>query len=63
MYLMAMWVILFELTKIILVKKKTRGIKLNIRVKAICFKHITFASTFISRSRKKNTSSVFWQCI
>jgi Transposase DDE domain group 1 len=53
MYLMAMGAILFEWTKIILVKNETRGIKLNMRVKAICFKYITVASTFVSRSRQK----------
>jgi hypothetical protein len=53
MYLMAMGSILFEWIKVVLVKNKTRGIKLNMRVKAICFKYITIASTFISRSRQK----------
>lgn len=53
MYLMAMGAILFEWIKLVLVKNKTRGIKLNMRVKAICFKYITIASIFISRSRQK----------
>lgn len=53
MYLMAMGSILFEWIKVVLVKNKTSGIKLNMRVKAICFKYITIASTFISHSRQK----------
>jgi hypothetical protein len=53
MYLMAMGSILFEWIKVVLVKNKTSGIRLNMRVKAICFKYITIASTFISHSRQK----------
>ena len=53
MYLMAMGAILFEWIKVVLVKNKTYGIRFNMRVKAICFKYITIASTFISRSRQK----------
>jgi hypothetical protein len=53
MYLMAMSSILFEWIKVVLVKNKTHGIKLNMRTKTVCFKYITVASTFISRSRQK----------
>jgi len=53
MYLMAMSAILFEWTKIILVKNKAEGVKLNMRVKAICFHYITVASAFINHAREK----------
>jgi Transposase DDE domain group 1 len=53
LYLMAMSSILFEWIKLILVKNKTQGIKLNMRVKAVCFNYIAIASTFISHSRQK----------
>jgi hypothetical protein len=53
LYFMAMSSILFEWIKIILVKNKTQGIKLNMRVKAVCFNYLAIASTFISHSRQK----------
>ncbi len=53
LYLMAMSSILFEWIKLILVKNKTQGIKLNMRVKAVCFNYVAIASTFISHSRQK----------
>jgi Transposase DDE domain group 1 len=53
LYLMAMSSILFEWIKLILVENKTQGIKLNMRVKAICFKYIAIASRFIFHSRQK----------
>lgn len=53
MYLMAMCSILFEWTKIILVKNKTKNITLKMRVKAICFQYITVATTFITHAREK----------
>jgi hypothetical protein len=58
MYFMAMSSIIFEWTKIILVKNKTFGIKLNMRIKAVCFKYITIAATYINHSRQK-TLKVF----
>lgn len=53
LYLMAMGSVLFEWIKRILVKNKTQGIKLNMRVKAVCFKYVAIASTFVSHSRQK----------
>lgn len=53
MYLMAMCAILFEWTKTILVNNKADGVKLNMRVKAVCFHYITVASTFINHAREK----------
>jgi hypothetical protein len=53
MYLMAMCNILFEWTKIILVKNETANINLKMRVKAVCFRHITVATTFVNHARKK----------
>jgi Transposase DDE domain group 1 len=53
LYLMAMSSILFEWIKVVLVKNKTQGIKLNMRVKAVCFNYVAIASTFISHSREK----------
>jgi hypothetical protein len=53
MYLMAMCSVLFEWTKKILVQNKTKYIKLNMRVKAICFNYITIASTFINHARQR----------
>jgi hypothetical protein len=53
MYLMAFCSILFEWMKTILVKNETEGIKLNMRVKAICFHYITVASVFIKHARQK----------
>jgi Transposase DDE domain group 1 len=52
-YLMAMCNILFEWTKIILVKNKTANINLKMRVKAVCFRYITVATTFVNHSREK----------
>ena len=53
MYLMAMCATLFEWIKNVLVANKTQGITLNMRVKAVCFRYITVASTFITHSREK----------
>ena len=53
MYLMAMCNILFEWTKIILVKNNTPNISLNTRVKAVCFRYITMATTFVKHAREK----------
>lgn len=53
MYLMAMCSILFEWAKKILVENKTKNIKLNMRVKAICFNYITIASVFINHARQR----------
>ena len=44
---------LFEWIKVILVKNKTHGIKLNMRVKTVCFNYVSIASKFIRHSRKK----------
>ena len=52
LYFMAMSSILFEWTKLILVKNKTKTIKLNMRVKAVFFNYIALASTFIKHSRE-----------
>ena len=61
LYLMAMCSILFEWIKLILVKNKAQGIKLNMRVKAVCFNYVAIASTFISHSRQK-ILQVFSRC-
>ena len=53
MYLMAMCNILFEWTKIILVKNKTPKINLKMRVKAVCFRYITVATTFVNHAKEK----------
>lgn len=53
MYFMAMCFILFEWTKIILVKNKTKNISLKMRVKAVCFQYINVATTFINHAREK----------
>ena len=53
MYLMAMCDTLFEWAKTVLVKNKTKGISLTMRVKAVCFHYITVATTFIKHAHKK----------
>lgn len=53
MYFMAMSLIIFEWTKIILVKNKTRNINLKMRIKAVCFRYITVAGTFVNHAREK----------
>jgi hypothetical protein len=53
MYLMAMCNILFEWAKIILVKNKTPNINLKMRVKAVCFRYITVATTFVNHAKEK----------
>jgi Transposase DDE domain group 1 len=53
MYLMAMSLIIFEWTKTILVKNETKGITLKMRVKAVCFRYITVATTFVNHAREK----------
>ncbi len=53
MYLMAMYATLFEWMKELLVKNKTEGITLKMKVKAVCFNYITVASTFIYHARQK----------
>lgn len=52
-YLMAMCAILFEWLKNILVKNKTKGITISMRVKAVCFHYITVAATFVKHAREK----------
>ena len=58
MYLMAMCNILFESKKVILVKNKTPNISLKMRVKAVCFRYVTVATTFINHAKEK-TLQVF----
>jgi len=53
MYLMALCSILFDWTKLILVKNKTENITLKMRVKAICFHYITVATTFVKHAGQK----------
>lgn len=53
MYLMAMCSILFDWTKLILVKNKTENITLTMRIKAICFHYVTVAANFVYHSRQK----------
>lgn len=53
MYLMAMSATLFEWSKAVLVKNKTKGIKITMRAKAICFHYITVAATFIKHARQE----------
>lgn len=53
MYLMTMCNILFEWTKIILVKNNIPNITLQMRVKAVCFRYITVATTFVNYAREK----------
>jgi len=52
MYLMAMCATLFEWVKGVLVKNKVKGIALTMRVKAVCFKYITVATTFVKHARE-----------
>jgi Transposase DDE domain group 1 len=53
MYFMAISLILFEWTKIILVKNNTRKINLKMRVKSICFRYISVATIFVNHAREK----------
>ena len=53
MYLMAICNILFEWIKIVLVKNKTPYINIKMRVKAVCFRYITVATTFINHAKEK----------
>jgi len=53
MYLMSMCATLFEWVKSVLVANKTEGIKLTMRVKAVCFRYVAVATTFITHSREK----------
>jgi hypothetical protein len=53
MYLTAMCNILFEWVKIILVKNQTSNINLKMRVKAVCFRYITVATTFVNHAKEK----------
>jgi len=53
MYLMAMCSTLFEWVKYVLVKNKTKGITISMRVKAVCFHYITVATTFIKHANQK----------
>lgn len=53
MYFMAISLILFEWTKIILVKNKTKKINLKMRTKAICFRYISVATSFVNHAREK----------
>lgn len=52
MYLMAMCSTLFEWVKTVLVKNKTKGITISMRVKAVCFYYITVAATFVKHARQ-----------
>lgn len=52
MYLMAICATLFEWLKNILVKNKAKGVTLTMRVKAVCFRYITVATSFIKHARK-----------
>jgi len=52
MYLMAMCATLFEWTKTVLVKNKTKGITVTMRVKAVCFHYITVATTFVKHAHQ-----------
>ena len=45
--------LLFEWVKGVLVANKTAGIKLTMRVKAVCFRYIAVAATFITHAREK----------
>jgi len=53
MYFMAMSLILFEWTKVVLVNNKTKNINLKMRVKAVCFRYISVATTFVNHAREK----------
>lgn len=53
MYFMALSSVLFEWTKHVLVKNKTAGIKLNIRVKSLCFRYIMVAASWLTHARQK----------
>jgi hypothetical protein len=57
-YLMAMCATLFEWTKTVLVKNKTKGITIAMRVKAVCFHYIAVATTFVKHAHQ-NTLKVF----
>ena len=52
MYLMAMCATIFEWFKSVLVKNKVQRITLSMRVKAVCFRYITVASTFVKHARQ-----------
>lgn len=52
MYLMAMCAILFEWTKTVLVKNKTKGITISMRVKRVCFHYIAVATTFVKHAHQ-----------
>ena len=53
MYLMAMCATLFEWIKTVLVKNKTKGITLGMRVKAVCFHYIAVAATFVKHAHQR----------
>jgi hypothetical protein len=53
MYLMAMCSILFEWIKTVLVKNKAPKINIKMRVKTVCFRYITIATTLINHAREK----------
>jgi hypothetical protein len=53
MYFMAISLILFEWTKVVLVNNKTPNISLKMRVKAVCFRYISVATTFVNHAREK----------
>jgi len=53
MYLMAMCATLFEWIKTVLVKNKTKGITISMRVKAVCFHYITVAATFVKHAGQR----------
>ena len=53
MYFMAMCSTLFEWVKTVLVKNKTKGITLGMRVKAVCFHYIAVAATFVKHAHQQ----------
>lgn len=57
-YLMAMCATLFEWTKTVLVKNKTKGITITMRVKAVCFHYIAVATIFVNHAHQ-NILKVF----
>lgn len=52
MYLMAMCATLFEWTKQVLVANQTPGISIAMRAKAVCFRYIAVAATWVSHAHQ-----------
>lgn len=44
---------LFEWVKTVLVKNKTKGIAISMRVKAVCFHYITVAAALVKHAGQK----------